>query len=129
MKTIALVLCATLFLAATGLAADVSGTWTGTLTFEVGNGESESAFVTFRQEGDKVTGSAGPNQQQLFPLTGAVKDDRLSFEVKRAGDRSIRFELQITGDQMSGRGQLVRDGQSAGTAVLTLKREPAKTQN
>jgi hypothetical protein len=129
MKTTVMVLCATLYLVSTALAADVTGTWTGTLVFEVGNGETETALMTLRQEGDKVTGTTGPNPSAQFPVTGSVKDDRLSFEAKVGNGRAISFDLQITGDQMTGRGELRRDGKSVGTAVLTLKREPAKTQD
>src|SRR5262245_50941520 len=106
MKTMAMVLSATLCLAPTALATDITGTWTGTLVFEVGNGESETALMTVRQEGDRVTGTTGPNPSAQFPLTGSVKDDRLSFEVKVGNGRAISFDLQITGDQMTGRGEL-----------------------
>lgn len=129
MKTMALVLCAALCLASTALAADVTGTWTGTLLPDGANGNGDTALMTIRQEGDKVIGSAGPNQSQQYPLTGSVKDDRLTFEIKANDGRSLTFDLQITGDQMTGRGEMRRDGQPVGTAVLTLKREPAKTQN
>jgi hypothetical protein len=129
MKTMLMVLCATLCLACAALAADATGTWTGTLAFEGGNGESESALVTIRQDGDKVTGTAGPNPSQQFPLTGFVKDDQVSLEVKVASGRSINFELRLNGDQMTGRGELRQEGQVFGAATLTLKREPAKIQN
>lgn len=128
MKTMLVLVCVTLCLASTALAVDVTGTWAGTIAFDGGN-EQEAALVTIRQEGDKVTGSAGPNPTNRFPLTGSVKDDRLNFEVRRNVARVIIFDLQIKEDQMTGRAEFRMDGQLVGTAAVTLKREPAQTQN
>jgi hypothetical protein len=127
-KTILAIVCVTLCLASTALAADVTGTWTGTLLPD-GNANADTVLLTIRQEDDKVTGSAGPNPTNQFPLTGSVKDDRFIFEVRRNETRVISFDLQIKGDQMTGRAEFKVDGQLAGTAAVTVKREPAKTQN
>lgn len=74
-----------LFLALTGvllasmlIAADISGTWTGLMTF--GDNQIPLTYV-FKQDGAKLTGSVASPNGDLPLQEGKVEGDKLSFYV------------------------------------------------
>jgi hypothetical protein len=104
-------------------ASDVSGKWTG--TFEPANNEgnpkSEALLLIFKQGGEKLTGSGGPNEGEQHPMReGKVAGDKVTFEVPLE-QGSILFTLTVTGDQGQGEMKMVR-GDKEQTAKVSLKR-------
>jgi hypothetical protein len=104
-------------------AGDLSGKWTG--TFEPvnneGNRRSEALLLIFKQEGEKLTGSGGPNEGEQHPMReGKVVGDKVTFEVPLE-QGSILFTLTVTGDQGQGEMKMVR-GDKEQTAKVSLKR-------
>jgi len=66
-------------LAAVSFAADITGKWTAMVPGR--NGEQETTF-TFKQEGDKLTGSLTGRQGELAIADGKVSGDSISFSVE-----------------------------------------------
>src|SRR5688572_4093868 len=101
-------------------AADVTGTWKGTLTPE--NRDAGPALVILKQTGDTVTGTAGPDESERNEIANAkVTGNRITFEVPRE-EGIMRFVLMLEGDTLTGQATRERDGQQQ-TAKLNLKRE------
>jgi uncharacterized protein (TIGR03435 family) len=130
MKTLLLPSLATLLACASALAAaDVSGKWA-----------SAPIYLILKQEGNKLSGSAGPSEkEQLLNFDdGAVDGDRVTFKVG-----SFQFSLKINGDEMKGEmrngsGPMpvflkrVTDQSNAGPRsfeVASVKRSPPPTGN
>ena len=105
---------------ATLSAADVTGTWKGTLTPE--NRGPGPALVILKQTGETVTGTAGPDENERNEIAnGRVTGDKITFEVRR-GQGTMKFVLTLEGEMLSGQATRERDGQQQ-TAKLNLKRE------
>src|SRR5713101_2240051 len=74
---------------------DVSGKWSGTLEFKNSSGEtgSGSAYMILKQEGNKISGSGGPNEGEQHPLReGKLEGNRLTFEALD-GEKTMYFDL------------------------------------
>ena len=68
-------------------ATDVSGKWSG---FPI--------YLTLKQDGDKVTGTAGQTEDDQIPFqTGSIEDDRLTLHFG-----SAEIDLTVRGDEMTG---------------------------
>ena len=109
-----------LTLAAAGLmAADVTGVWTGTFTPD--GRDPGPAHLVLKQEGAKLTGTAGPRaEEQLQIQNGKVEDGKLTFEV--ADEKTtMKFVLKLEGDEIKGNVSRERDGQVQ-TAKLAVMR-------
>ena len=120
MKTILLLTLA----AASVFAADATGKWTGTLT-PVGDGNggrSDGALLILKQEGTKLTGTAGPDANQQNPIQdGKAENGTLTFDLPFGGGM-MKFVLKQQGEEISGDISAERDGQKM-NAKLALKRE------
>ena len=102
------------------VAADATGTWTGTLTRS--EGQTSPARIVLKQDGDKLTGTAGPDENEQGPIqNGKVENDELTFEVSR-DNAVMRFHLKQDGDGMTGTVTRERDGQIQ-KATVALKRD------
>ncbi|MFN0104273.1 MAG: hypothetical protein ACKV2U_19580 [Bryobacteraceae bacterium] len=114
-----------LTIAAAGLiAADATGTWTGTLTVTTDDGTQKPgpAHLVLRQEGAKLTGTAGPDTNERHPIQdGKADNGNLTFEVA-SGSGIMRFALRQEGDEIKGDVTRERQGQTQ-TAKLAVKRE------
>ncbi|WP_321471788.1 hypothetical protein [uncultured Paludibaculum sp.] len=124
MKRILILTFALFAAAAVMLAADATGTWTGTFTVK-GDGDSPEprpALLVLKQDGDKLTGTAGPNADEQHPIEkGVIADGKITFEVA-AGESIMKFALVLNGDEISGDIQRDRDGEHQ-TAKLAVKRQ------
>ena len=112
MKKLAVV--ALLFLTAiAALAADLTGAWAASVDLGiVGNG---SATFTFKQDGEKLTGTyAGTFGQS--PLKGTIKgnDAEWTFENDQVG--TIAYKATINGNSMKGSVQYGAAGSGTFTA-------------
>ena len=94
----------------TSAAADVSGSWSGSYF-------GGPLYLTLKQNGDKLSGTAGPNaeQQMLKFDNGQVDGNHVTF---KAGP--IQADLQLDGDDLKGEMKMPDD-----TAPLTLTRVEA----
>ena len=79
MKRIATLLVAVTLFAAPAFAADVDGSWTGTLNTP--NGDVPIGF-TFKADGTALTGTTtGPDGSQIAIKNGKVDGDKITFMV------------------------------------------------
>jgi hypothetical protein len=119
------VLLGVLISAAALCATNVAGKWSGTLQME-GEGDSKPAYVILKQDGDRLTGSAGPNEGEQHSFEGGKVDgNRLTFDVSLGGEGSMHFDLQVHGDQITG--QVKRGGESRNEAAkISLNRVTEK---
>jgi hypothetical protein len=104
---------------ATLVAADATGTWTGTFTPD--GGQLGTAHLVLKQDGDKLTGTAGPTESEQRPIqNGKAENGKITFEV--ANDSVVmKFSLKQDGDEITGDVTRERDGQTE-TAKLAVKR-------
>jgi hypothetical protein len=105
-----------LTLAAAGLvAADVTGTWTGTFTPD--GDEPGPAHLVLKQEG----ATAGPRAEEQIEIhNGKVEDGKLTFEVAN-NKATMKFVLKLEGDEIKADVSRERDGQVQ-TAKLAVMR-------
>jgi hypothetical protein len=113
-----------LFAAIGLMAADATGKWTGTMTTRNDAGEEETgpALLELKQDGTKLTGSAGPGTAERYTIeNGKAEDGTITFEVQ-SGESLMKFALKWEGDEMKGGITRERQGQTQ-QAKLDLKRE------
>jgi hypothetical protein len=113
-------------ISATALCAtNVTGKWSGTLQME-GEGDSKPVYVILKQDGNRLTGSAGPNESEQHSFEGGKVDgNRLTFDVSLGGEGSMHFDLQVHGDQIAG--QVKRGGEGRNEAAkISLNRVTEK---
>src|SRR6185369_14621330 len=68
-------------------ATDVSGKWSG---FPI--------YLTLKQDGNTITGSAGETEDDQIPFqSGSIEDDRITLK-----SGPVEINLVVHGDQMSG---------------------------
>ncbi len=110
--------------AATLAAADVSGTWRGTIHTEMARqttGGQIPAYMTLAQSDGKVTGSAGGSEKMLFKIReGKINGDRLTVEASPKEGSVLRFSLTLKGDALEG--GVEENGRNIGTAKLIRER-------
>ena len=102
------------------LAADVTGTWRGTITTEMARettGGEIPAYMALQQADGKVTGSAGGSENMLFKIReGKIDGDRLIVEASPKEGSVLRFTLTVKGDVLEG--DVAENGRNIGTAKL-----------
>jgi hypothetical protein len=107
--------------AAVALAADLTGTWTGTLSTQ--NGDYALVY-TFKQEGAKLTGTLLTPQGDTVEIQdGKVDGDKVSFVFEVAYNGGMKFlnEGAIKGDEIAVTTTQQGSGEYGGT--VTLKRQ------
>src|SRR5215831_20611894 len=76
-----------LIASALSAATDVSGKWSG---FPI--------YLTLKQDGSTVTGSAGESEDDQIPFqSGSIEDNRVALKLG-----VVEIDLLVQGDQMSG---------------------------
>jgi hypothetical protein len=112
MRTNTLVLALlTLVFAATAVAADITGKWTAQVPGR--EGQTREQVFTFKQEGDKLTGSTTGFQGQEMPISeGKVTGDDVAFKVNmefNGNQMTFTYTGKVSGDEIkmtrAGRGQ------------------------
>ena len=116
------------FLSAVALSTpNVTGRWSGTLQMD-GENEAKPAYSILKQEGNNLSGSVGPNENEQDSFKdGKVDEDKLTFDVPQgpSGEGSIHMEMQVNGDQMTGRATWSGPG-IGGSGKISLKRVAEK---
>jgi hypothetical protein len=106
------------------LAADVTGTWSGTVTIKRDGGDStDSAHLILKQQGSALTGSIGVHAGDQRPVAnGKVQEDQVTFDVS-TDNGSFKVTLKVEGVDAL-KGEVRRDGDgNAVVAQLELKRQ------
>jgi len=100
MKTLVCALLTALF-AMTAMAADVTGKWTGTFTPEGQN--PGNCYVVLKQSGTTITGTAGPDENQQWPLTnGKAQGNKITGEVSSPDGAIYKLDLVLEGEHIKG---------------------------
>jgi len=129
MKRILLGICAVLAMtltAASARAADVTGSWTAEMTTPDGN--SFQLSFTFKQDGDKLTGTVqGPQGDPMDISNGKVDGNKISFDVSFNGT-TINHEGTVNdaGDEIEMTTK--SDSGDFPGGKMTLKRAKAGTE-
>lgn len=85
--------------AATLLAADVSGNWSGQMSGP--NGDGIAITFAFKQDGSKLTGTVqGPQGDPIAITDGKVDGDKISFTVNVNDQMVIKHEGKVSGDEI-----------------------------
>jgi hypothetical protein len=106
--------------AAAMMAADATGTWTGTLT-KVPSQEPGPAHLVLKQDGAKLTGTAGPDEARQHPIeNGKVENGAITFELPSA-ESVMKFTLRQEGEEIKGDVAREKDGEIE-KAALSVKR-------
>jgi opacity protein-like surface antigen len=102
MKKILVCSLLAILVAFTALAADATGKWSGTYSFETGT--EGAAVVNLKQSGTTITGTAGPGEDQQWPIqNGKIAGNKLTAELKSPDDGTVyKLELVMDGDNMKG---------------------------
>ena len=116
MRTIFLM---TLF-ATTMMAADATGTWIGTLT-KVPSQEPGPAHLVLKQDGAKLTGTAGPDETRQHAIeNGKVVNGDITFDLP-TGESTMKFTLKQDGEEIKGDVAREKDGDIQ-KGALSVKR-------
>jgi hypothetical protein len=119
----AVVLSFALFLVPAFAASDVSGTWSGSFSITNSDGETqnEPAFMSFKQTGTEITGTAGPTADKQYTiLKGKIEGNTITFEVQ-AEVPLIKFTLNLVDGHLKGEAKMEHEGESR-KAILDLQR-------
>jgi hypothetical protein len=114
-----------LLLSSIALLADVTGKWTGTfdVTGPDGQVNSQTAYLDLKQDGQTLTGTAGPNEsEQMAIRAGKVDGNKILFEVALEEGAVIRFDLLLAEDHIKGNASGEAGGQKL-TAKLDVTRK------
>jgi hypothetical protein len=101
-------------LALVASAADVSGTWSGTLKISGPDGQiqDDTIHLILKQDGGKLTGTAGPSAGEQLPIEkGAVDGDKITMEVP-IPNGAFQFVVALEGDHLKGDVTLAAGGQT-----------------
>jgi hypothetical protein len=115
------ILAIILLYAVHAVAGDVTGKWSG--TFKVSGGDhSVPQILTLKQDGNRLTGSAGPDAGEQYPIeNGKVDGDHVRFDLT-TGEWRFSYDLKATGPgEMKGNLDL-KSIKSERSAMVTLSR-------
>lgn len=101
-------------LALAASATDVSGTWNGTLkiTGPDGQTQDDTIHLILKQDGGKLTGTAGPSAGEQLPIEkGAVEGAKVTMELALANG-AFKFDVALDGDHLKGEVTLAAGGQT-----------------
>ena len=113
-------------LSVVSLLADVSGKWSGSFDITGPDGETkaDTAFLNLKQEGGKITGTAGPNEEKQFEIkTGKIEGQKIALEVVMEDGGVLTFDLALADDHIKGnvKGQMGDEKMTAKLDVTRVK--------
>ena len=127
MKTL---ICFFLLTALTLSAGELTGKWSGKFDVTNSNGETkpDEAYMDLKVDGTKVTGTAGPNEDQQWPIrNGKLEAGKLTFEVVMVDNGeekgTLTFDLVFDGDTIRGSATGAGPGGEKMSAKVDLKRK------
>ncbi len=98
------VLAVGLLLVLAASAADVAGVWKGSfvVTTPDGKTQEDSVYMVLKQEGAKITGTAGPvAEEQMAIQKGSIEGNKIAIEVA-VPNGSFKFDLTLDADHLKG---------------------------
>ena len=109
--------------AASMLAADISGKWSGKVTIPTPEGPKlDEAYVVVKQDGGTVTGTAGKDEfEQREFKNGKLEGDVFTFELPTSEGSPFKVRMKVEGDTMAGDVERERDGETM-KAKIEMKR-------
>ena len=117
----------TLALAITAAAADVSGKWSGSFTVtgpDGSAGDSNPAFLILKQTGATLTGTAGGDEAEQWPIENAkIENNKITGSVNPSDGATCTVSLTVDGDRMTGEVTVSQGGQTM-KGKIELKRVP-----
>jgi hypothetical protein len=122
-----MLICLLLLTGLTLSAGELTGKWSGKfdITTEEGELKNDSAVMNLKLDGGKVSGTAGPNEDQQWAIrNGKLEAGKLTFEVVPEGDNDkglLIFDLAFDGDTIRGTAS-GHDGEHKLSAKVDLKR-------
>jgi hypothetical protein len=126
-----ILLCAILInlinLAPAQAAENPNGNWKWSFTTQ--NGDAIESTLALKQDGEKLAGSVTSRFGKADIFDGSIKDDQLTFKVKRefnGVEFLSKYTGKIQGDKITGKTEFQRDGQTR-ERDWEAKREPAKS--
>jgi hypothetical protein len=111
-------------LSVVSLLADVTGKWSGSFDITGPDGEikSETAFLNLKQDGNKITGTAGPNEDHQMEIkTGKIEGAKIALEVLLEDGNVLTFDLALVEDHIKGNAKGEMDGEKK-TAKIDVTR-------
>jgi hypothetical protein len=117
------IVCCLLF-SVVSLFADVSGKWSGSFEVTGPDGEikSDTAFLNLKQDGGKITGTAGPSEDhQLTIKTGKIDGDKIALEVELEDGNLLTLDLVLADEHIKGSAKGEMGGEKM-TAKLDVTR-------
>jgi hypothetical protein len=119
------ILCGLLFSALALGAAELTGKWSGSFDITNSNGETEAdtAYMSLKQDGGEVTGTAGPNAEKQWTIQkGKLDGQKLTFEVAMEDGGRLVFDLTFDGSSIEGNVKGTGSGGEQMSAKTKLKR-------
>jgi hypothetical protein len=98
-------LCSLLFSALALGAAELTGNWSGSfdITNSGGETEADAVYMTLKQNGGEVTGTAGPKSEKQWTIQkGKLDGQKLTFEVAMEDGGLLVFDLTFDGSNIEG---------------------------
>jgi hypothetical protein len=128
MQVMKALICLLLLTGLTLSAGELTGKWSGKfdITNSAGETKEDSAIMTLKVDGTKVSGTAGPNEDQQWTIkNGKLEAGKLTFDVAPEGDGNsgrIVFDLVFDGDTIRGTAAGADDNGEKMSAKVDLKR-------
>ena len=105
-----------LVLTLSAAAADVSGKWSGTYAVIGAHGEAgetNPAILILKQSGATLTGTAGADENEVWPLENAKIDkNRITATVNPSDGATYSISVTFDGDRMTGEVTVTQGSQS-----------------
>ena len=116
---LALLLIAPVF----GAQTDFTGTWSGLFVMNVdGDAHDDQAHMVLKQKGAELTGTAGPNEGEQWPITkGKVDGATADFDVQSDGPL-IHFTVKIVEGHLKGEAKADHDGHKLSGTIDLLRK-------
>lgn len=123
MKRLAALVVLALVFVPVHAAEDFTGKWSGTFApiRPDGSTGNDSILMDLKQKGTELTGTAGPSDQEQWPLKGTVDGNKVTFQVERDG-RVIKFTLTFADGHLKGDAVAEFEGQKM-TAKIDTERK------
>jgi len=85
-------------------AADVTGTWSGSMAMTKGDEtKDDTAYLVLKQTGAEISGTIGPNAEKRLTITkGSAEGNNVYIEATVEGDNKLVLRLKVDGDKLVG---------------------------
>jgi hypothetical protein len=94
---------------------NVTGKWSGTAKITEPDGQTKDspALLLLKQNGSEISGTVGPHEGEQHAITkGKIEGDKITIVMEDEG-RTIRFDLVLASDRLTGDVNIVLDGQTS----------------